>query len=86
MAKYDPLREYLRKNGSKRITMTFEQVSRLVEREGRGGLPRSAYEHQAWWGNEGGSTTIVQKIAWNAAGYRVASVDHRAKRVTFERQ
>lgn len=39
MAKYDPLREYLRNDGSKRVTMTFEQISRLIEREGRSDLP-----------------------------------------------
>jgi hypothetical protein len=81
MAKYGPLREHLRLDGSRRITMTFEQISRLV-----GGLPRSAYEYQEWWGNEEAPTTMVHKIAWNAAGYRVGSLDHRAMRVTFERR
>jgi putative restriction endonuclease len=80
MAKYDPLREHLRLDGSRRITMTFEQIGRLV-----GGLPRSAYEHQAWWGNES-DVRHVQKHAWHGAGYRVASFDQAAKRVTFEKR
>ena len=80
MAKYDPLREHLRKDGSRRITMTFEQIGVLVD-----GLPPSAFEYRQWWENQA-ADTHVNADAWMAAGYRVATVDLTAKRVTFEQQ
>jgi hypothetical protein len=59
MAKYDPLRDHLRQLGTDSVTMTFDQVAAMVT----GGLPASAYNHQAWWANESsGSHTHAR--AW----------------------
>jgi hypothetical protein len=74
MGKYDPLRDRLRA-ASDEIEWTFEDVSDLV-----GGLPASARDHQAWWGNE---HTHVQSAAWLSAGHRVESVDLVHGRVRF---
>jgi len=80
MAKYDPLRDELRKRGQPRVTMTFAEIDQLVP----GGLPNSAYQYQAWWANER-ETRHVQSLAWCEAGYRVDRCDLAARTVTFVR-
>ena len=72
MAKYDPLRKHLQHASASRVTMSFTQIDRLVAT--KGGLPRSAYEYQAWWTNEK-NPHQPQKQAWMAAGYRIESVN-----------
>jgi hypothetical protein len=57
--------------------MTFGQVEQLV-----GPLPDSAREHRAWWGND---SYRSQSIAWQAAGWHVASVDRGTGQVVFAR-
>lgn len=81
MAKYDPLRSYLTQCGSPRVTMSFEQISELV-----GGLPRSAYEYQAWWANEIAPQTHVQKQAWMSVGFTVDRFDLSSCTVTYIRK
>lgn len=76
MGKYDILRDRLR-GAPEVVEWTFEDLADLV-----GGLPSSAREHQAWWGNE---HTHVQSAAWLAEGYRVEAVDLVQGRVRFER-
>jgi hypothetical protein len=76
MGKYDPLRDSLRAAPDE-IEWAVEDLSRLV-----GGLPASAREHPAWWGNE---HTHVQSAAWLSAGYRVEAVDLVGGRVRFRR-
>ncbi|MCA9312468.1 MAG: hypothetical protein KDA21_14740 [Phycisphaerales bacterium] len=77
MAKYDPLRAELGRRGGQRVMMTFAEIEAMV-----GGLPPSAYEHQAWWANEQ-SGSHVHAQAWMQAGYRVGSFDLSARTVTF---
>lgn len=81
MAKYDALRDHLRRCGEPRITMTFAEIDRIVP----GGLPRSAYVHQAWWAYEREPAAHVQKHAIRDAGYHVERYDLNAKTVTFVR-
>lgn len=56
--------------------MGFDEVEALV-----GPLPASAHNHRAWWAND----SKVQAQAWQAAGWRVQSVDQQAGRVVFTR-
>lgn len=77
MAKYDPLRGHLLLSGQRRMTMSFDQVAALV-----GPLPRSAYDHQAWWANEQ-QGQHVQADAWRSAGYVVESFNLMGRTVTF---
>lgn len=77
MAKYEPLRDYLAACADDQEEMTFGQVERLV-----GPLPDSAREHRAWWGND---SYRSQSIAWQAAGWHVASVDQVSGQVVFAR-
>jgi hypothetical protein len=57
--------------------MTFGQLEGLV-----GPLPDSAREHRAWWGND---SYRSQSIAWQAAGWHVASVNQASGQVVFAR-
>jgi hypothetical protein len=61
--KYGPLRTHLEDCGKERISMTFRQIEELV-----GKLPKSAFLHQAWWGNHEGNS---QAKAWMGARYLV---------------
>jgi hypothetical protein len=77
MGKYEPLRDYLAAHQGDEVQMTFGQVERLV-----GPPPDSAREYRAWWGND---SYRSQSIAWQAAGWHVASVDQAAGQVVFAR-
>jgi transcriptional regulator with XRE-family HTH domain len=75
--KYAALRERLESSASEAVTMTFEQLEKLV-----GGLPPSAVNHRAWWGNHAGN---LQAKAWLGAGY-VAEPEVARRRVTFRKR
>ncbi len=78
MSKYDPLKRHLAGSSRPIIEMTFDEIASLV-----GGLPRSAFEYQAWWENDEGRH--VQAHAWLNAGYQTGSVDLLHQRVTFRK-
>jgi hypothetical protein len=77
--KYRPLLDFLagQAESVSEVARTFGEVEALV-----GPLPRSAWQHRAWWAND----SKVQARAWRAAGWRVQSVDQSAGRVVFERE
>jgi hypothetical protein len=77
MGKYDPLREHLSLHGGQSITMSFTEIEKILAAT----LPRSAYQHQAWWANSRGSH--VEAFAWLDAGYRVDAVDQTKGVVRF---
>jgi len=79
MAKYDRLGRFLVAAGAGKQTLTFGRIDQLV-----GGLPASARQHRAWWGNEVDGRH-VQAGAWIGAGWN-AEVDLAAGIVTFSRR
>jgi hypothetical protein len=81
MGKYDPIREFLFTSGKATISVSFDELGKLVS----GGLPMSAYTYPAWWANEHEPQTHVQKHAWMAAGYEVDEYDLRTQRVRFRK-
>jgi hypothetical protein len=80
VSKYEALREHLDRQHGDQITMSFDQVAAIVP----GGLPASAYNHQAWWANEAYGSHVEAR-AWLDAGFRTTSVSLTARRVTFVR-
>lgn len=78
MAKYDALAKMLRSQSASQVRLTFEQVAAVVP----GGLPPSAYNHQAWWANEQHGSHVHAR-AWLNEGWRVESFDLRRRVVTF---
>jgi hypothetical protein len=74
VGKYDPLRYHLALVPADvgELIMSFAEVEALV-----GALPTSARTHPAWWADD--------SKAWNAAGWRVKSVDQGVGHVVFKR-
>lgn len=78
MAKYDALREHLRRRQNSPWTASLDELSQLVP----GGLPSSAYRWHAWWSN---SRSHIEAHAWLDAGWRTEAVDLVRQRITFVR-
>ena len=79
MAKYDPLREHLKRSSSEPIEISFAEIDTMV-----GGLPESARTYRAWWENEVDGHH-VQARAWLDAGLKVDWVDFSSELVRFRR-
>lgn len=79
MAKYDALKRHLLGQPGDRVRMTFDEIADLV-----GGLPDSAFRHQAWWANERGGSH-VQARAWMNAGFAAEALNQERRLVTFRR-
>lgn len=79
VAKYDGLRDLLRRERRSAVTLTLAQISDAVP----GGLPSSAHRHRAWWSNEAAGSH-VQARGWLDAGYAVTAVNLSAGTVTFQ--
>jgi hypothetical protein len=80
MAKYGPLNEYLQNSSEKEITLSFNQVEKIIGDK----LPPSAKKHQAWWANEA-EGQHVHAHAWMDAGWKVESVNRTEHWVRFIR-
>lgn len=79
MAKYDALREHLRRQRRSVVTLTLPEISQTIP----GGLPPSAYRYLAWWSNESAGSHVQARGRLDA-GYAVAFLDVDAGTVTFE--
>lgn len=65
MGKYDPLRDYLKRQRSQTFELSFAEIERTLGAM----LPNSATRPQ-WWANVADpATTHVQREAWRAAGF-----------------
>lgn len=80
MSKYAPLGRYLAAQPSSEVRLTFAEIERILGDT----LPRSAHHHRAWWANERNGPHPHARI-WMGAGWRVASVNLTAEKVTFAR-
>jgi len=79
MSKYEPLPQFLSATPGSARRMSFEQIERVLGFK----LPKSAYEHEAWWSNN--PTGHSHARAWLSAGWRTQDVDLAARKVTFQR-
>lgn len=76
--KYEPLKRHLEgmfQHGE--VRLSFQEIERILGFS----LPRSAYEAQPWWSNTRAGHS--QATAWLDAGWRTASLDLGAQRVSF---
>lgn len=80
-SRYAPLAIWLQNQPPRKelVKPTFAQVEEIIG----GPLPRSAYEHRAWWAND--SVGHVQSQQWLDVGWRVASVNFSTQVVRFAR-
>lgn len=79
MSKYEPLGEYLKKQGKERVPMTFAEVERVTGVK----LPPSALKHRPWWSNNP-KNSVMTKV-WLDAGYESEQVDMQERKLVFRR-
>ena len=79
MSKYEPLPQFLASVGGTAHRMSFTEIARICEFK----LPKSAYQHEAWWSNN--ATGHSHARAWLKFGWRTEAVDLTARKVTFQR-
>jgi hypothetical protein len=78
LSKYTPLGEYLRKQRSSRIPMTFAEIERLIGAK----LPNSQ-RYPAWWSNNP-FNNVMTKV-WLEAGFITENVDVEGRKLVFRR-
>jgi hypothetical protein len=79
MSKYEPLPQFLTAGRTSATRLSFAEIERILGFK----LPKSAYEHEAWWANN--ATGHSHARAWLDAGWRTENVDLAARKVTFQR-
>jgi len=79
MGKYEPLSDFLRKQRTDRIVLTFAEIERIVGFK----LPRSAREYRAWWSNNPSNSVMTK--AWLDAGFESEQVDMAGRKLAFRK-
>ena len=79
MSKYEPLATHLRESGKTVVSMTFDEIERVIG----AALPASAFRHRAWWSNNPANSVIT--YAWLKAGYKTADVNMPGRKLVFRR-
>ena len=77
--KYRRLSELLDGSESKSVTLTFNEIEKIVGFT----LPESAREHRAFWAN---TTTHSIALSWLSVGYKTVDVDIINEIIVFERR
>jgi len=80
VSKYAPLGEYLKRQDTDWITLTFPQIEQILGFV----LPASAHTFRQWWENDE-QPKRVPASSWKKAGWRTVDVSLTAGRVTFAR-
>ena len=78
MGKYAPLGDYLRKQRTARVPMTFAEIERVVGSK----LPKSQ-RYPAWWSNNPWNNVMTQ--VWLDAGFQTEQVDVESRKIVFRR-
>lgn len=78
MSKYEPLPQFLASVGGAAHRMSFSEIERVLGFK----LPKSAYQHEAWWSNN--ATGHSHARAWLKFGWRTEAVDLAGRKVTFQ--
>ena len=78
MSKYSPLGDYLRKQQTTLIPMTFAEIERIVGSK----LPKSQC-YPAWWSNNPWNNVMTQ--VWLDAGFQTEQVDVTRRKLVFRR-
>lgn len=79
MGKYDPLRDYLKRQRASQLELTFTEIERMVGKM----LPNRAIRAEWWENAHDRHAPSVQQNAWQEAGYNaVLVVGHDRVRFT----
>jgi hypothetical protein len=79
MSKYEPLPQFLAAARSSTKRLSFAEIERILGFK----LPKSAYDHEAWWSNN--ATGHSHARAWLDAGWRTQDLNLAERIVTFRR-
>lgn len=79
-SRYAPLHEHLAKvpKDTKTYELSFDEITEIMGAP----LPKSAYDHRAWWAN---TESHSQALAWISAGWKVDGVDLNGKVINLVR-
>jgi len=77
MSKYEPLPQFLMKSERTVHRLNFSEIERILGFK----LPKSAYQHEAWWSNN--ATGHSHARTWLKLGWRTEEVDLSSRKVTF---
>ena len=78
-SKYAPLESHLRDSGRAHVSMTFNEIERVIGAQ----LPPAAFKHRALWSNN--PSNWVMTKAWLAAGYETERVDMEKHKLVFRK-
>lgn len=77
MSKYEPLPQFLMRSERMVYRLSFSEIERILGFK----LPKSAYQHEAWWSNN--ATGHSHARTWLKLGWRTEEVDLVGRKVTF---
>ena len=80
MGKYEPLGQFLKKQKTDRISMTFKEIEHILKAK----LPPSSKHHRAWWSNNPNNNVMTRE--WLAAGFETEAVDIQRGELVFRKQ
>lgn len=78
MSKYAPLGDYLRKQRTAEVPMTFAQIERVI-----GGKLPPSQDNRAWWSNNPWNNVMTK--VWLDAGFITEQVDIEGRKLVFRR-
>src|ERR1700704_3964451 len=79
MGKYEPLGQFLRKQRTREVPLTFREIEKITGVK----LPPKAQHHRAWWSNNAANNVMTR--VWLDAGFESAQVDMEARKLVFRR-
>ena len=79
MGKYEPLGQFLRKQRTQEVPLTFREIEKITGVK----LPPKAQHHRAWWSNNP-DNNVMTKV-WLEAGFESAQVDMEGRKLVFRR-
>ena len=79
MGKYEPLGQFLRKQRTREVPLTFREIEKITGVK----LPPKAQHHRAWWSNNPGNNVMTK--VWLEAGYESTQVDMETRKLVFRR-
>lgn len=79
MSKYGALGEFLKRQRSDLVPMTFAEIEKVTGAK----LPASALKHRPWWSNNAKNSVMTQ--IWLDAGFESEQVDMPARKLVFRR-
>jgi len=81
MSKYQPLADHLAGLTQNQVQMTFGEIERLAKLT----LPKTAYQHHAWWANSRTRDSHGWAHLWLQAGWESCNLDLERRTVEFRR-